>query len=167
MRWILRSKIHKATVTEANIDYIGSITIDEDLVDRVGLMIGEKVLVVSNTSGARLETYVIRGERGSGVICINGAAAHLIKKGEEVIVIGFELSDTPIDPTPSPISPQPSAPAPALATHPLLRQGDLSWRNFMDSGGGHAFSTLKIDVCRDPSGLTMRRARCSRRGRTG
>ena len=98
MRWILRSKIHKATVTEANIDYIGSITVDEDLIDRVGLMVGEKVLVVSNTSGARLETYVIRGERGSGVICVNGAAAHLIKKGEDVIIIGFELSDSPIDP---------------------------------------------------------------------
>src|SRR5271165_636014 len=81
MRWMLRSKIHKATVTDANLLYEGSITIDQELIERVGLLPGEKVLVVSNTSGARLETYVIAGERGSGVICINGAAAHLIKKG--------------------------------------------------------------------------------------
>ena len=98
MRWYLRSKIHKATVTEANIAYVGSITIDEDLLDHCGLDIGEKVLVVSNTSGARLETYTIRGERGSGVICVNGAAAHLIKQGEEIIVMGFELSDKRVEP---------------------------------------------------------------------
>ncbi|RME74766.1 MAG: aspartate 1-decarboxylase [Chloroflexi bacterium] len=98
MRWVLRSKIHKATVTEANVNYIGSITIDEDLLERVGLWPGEKVLVVSNTSGARLETYVITGERGSGVICLNGAAAHLIKAGEEVIIMGFELTDEPLQP---------------------------------------------------------------------
>ncbi len=98
MRWFLRSKIHRATVTEANLDYIGSATIDEDLVDKVGLMIGEKVLVVDNTNGARLETYVIRGERGSGTICMNGAAAHLIHPGDQVIIMGFELSDTPITP---------------------------------------------------------------------
>jgi aspartate 1-decarboxylase len=99
MRWYLRSKIHKAIVTEANVDYVGSITIDEDLLDQSGLDIGEKVLVVSNTSGARLETYTIRGARGSGVMCVNGAAAHLIKKGEEIIVMGFELSDKRIEPT--------------------------------------------------------------------
>ncbi len=98
MRWFLRSKIHRATVTEANLDYIGSATIDEDLVDKVGLKIGEKVLVVDNTNGARLETYVIRGERGSGTICMNGAAAHLIHPGDQVIIMGFELSDTPITP---------------------------------------------------------------------
>ncbi len=96
MRWMLRSKIHKATVTDANLLYEGSITIDKELIERVGLLPGEKVLVVSNTSGARLETYVIAGERGSGVICINGAAAHLIKQGEEVIIMGFELTDSPI-----------------------------------------------------------------------
>lgn len=96
MRWLLRSKIHKATVTEANVAYVGSITIDADLLERVGLWPGEKVLVVSNTSGARLETYVIRGEPGSGAIRMNGAAAHLIKPGEEVIIMGFELSDTPV-----------------------------------------------------------------------
>ncbi len=93
MRWFLRSKIHKATVTDAKVEYVGSITIDEDLIERAGFLPGEKVLVASNTSGARLETYVIVGERGSGVICINGAAAHRIKAGEEIIVMGFELSE--------------------------------------------------------------------------
>lgn len=98
MRWVMRSKIHKAVITEANLNYIGSITIDSELLDRVGLWEGEKVLVVSNTSGARLETYVIVGEPGSGVICMNGAAAHLVKAGEEVIIMGFELTDKPIEP---------------------------------------------------------------------
>lgn len=94
---VLSSKIHKATVTEANLSYIGSVTIDEELLEKAGLWIGQKVLIVSNTSGARLETYTLRGERGSGVICINGAAAHLIKEGEEIIIIGFALSETPIE----------------------------------------------------------------------
>ncbi len=97
MRWFLRSKIHKARVTEANVDYIGSITIDEELIEKAGLLPGEKVLVVSNTSGERLETYVIAGERGSGMICMNGAAALVIKKGEEIIIMGFELSDNPVE----------------------------------------------------------------------
>ena len=98
MRWVLRSKIHKAVVTEANVDYIGSITIDADLLDRVGIWPGEKVLVTSNTSGARLETYAITGERGSGTIQMNGAAAHRIKAGEEIIIMAFELTDQPITP---------------------------------------------------------------------
>ncbi len=97
MRWFLRSKLHKATVTEADLHYVGSITIDADLIDQSGLHVGEKVLVVSNTTGSRLETYVIPGERGSGGIGINGAAAHLIGVGEEIIVMGFELSDTPVE----------------------------------------------------------------------
>ena len=96
MRWVLRSKIHKARVTDANLEYFGSITIDEDLTEKAGFLPGEKVLVVSNTSGARLETYVLAGQRGSGTICINGAATHLIKAGEEIIVMGFELTDSPI-----------------------------------------------------------------------
>jgi len=96
MRWVLRSKIHKATVTDADLQYIGSITIDQDLADMVGFWPGEKVLVASNTTGVRLETYVIPGKRGSGVICMNGAAAHLIHKGEEVIIMGFELTDSPV-----------------------------------------------------------------------
>ncbi len=98
MRWFLRSKIHKAIVTEADVSYVGSITIDEALLEKVDLQPGEKVLVVSNTSGARLQTYVIVGARGSGQICMNGAAAHLIRAGEEIIIMGFELSDSPITP---------------------------------------------------------------------
>jgi aspartate 1-decarboxylase len=94
----MRSKIHKAIVTQADLDYVGSITIDESLLDAVGLWPGEKVLVVSNTSGARLETYTIAGERGSGEICVNGAAAHLIGEGEEIIIIGFELAEEPVKP---------------------------------------------------------------------
>src|SRR5438477_12592089 len=96
MRWFLRSKIHKATVTEARLDYIGSITIDLDLSRKAGFLPGEKVLVASNTTGRRLETYVIVGAKGSGIICMNGAAAHLIKVGEEIIVMGFELANKTI-----------------------------------------------------------------------
>lgn len=96
MRWVMRSKIHNATVTEANLAYVGSITIDEDLLDQCGMWPGEKVLVVSNTSGARLETYTIAGERGTGAMCVNGAAAHLIAQGEQIIVMGFELTDKPV-----------------------------------------------------------------------
>lgn len=99
MRFVLRSKIHKATVTEANINYIGSITVDEALIEKAGFWVGEKVLVVSNISGVRLETYVIAGLRNSGIICMNGASAKLIKKGEEIIIMGFELTDKPIKST--------------------------------------------------------------------
>ena len=97
MRWMLRSKIHQATVTEADLKYVGSITIDEELMEMVGLLPGERVLVVSNTSGARLETYTIPGPRGSGAIHMNGAAAHLIKKGDEIIIMGFELTERPVE----------------------------------------------------------------------
>ena len=96
MRWIMRSKLHNAVVTQANLAYVGSITIDEDLLDAVGLWPGEKVLVVSNTSGARLETYTIAGLRGAREVCMNGAAAHLIGEGEQIIVMGFELVDRPL-----------------------------------------------------------------------
>ena len=96
MKFILSSKIHKANVTEADLNYIGSITIDEALMEKAGLLPGEKVMVVSNTTGSRLETYVITGKRGSGIICMNGASAHLIKKGEEIIIMGFELTDKPV-----------------------------------------------------------------------
>lgn len=95
MRWMLRSKIHKAKVTKADINYIGSITIDEKLLEKAGIRSGEKVLVASNTSGVRLETYTIAGKKG--VVCMNGASARLIKKGEEVIIMGFELTDKPIE----------------------------------------------------------------------
>jgi aspartate 1-decarboxylase len=96
MRWVLHAKIHKATVTEANLGYVGSITIDEALLEKTGLWPGEKVQVVDNTNGARLETYIIKGERDSGVICMNGAAAHLVKAGDEIIVMGYELRDAPL-----------------------------------------------------------------------
>ena len=98
MRFVLRSKIHKATVTESDLNYVGSITIDLDLMKRAGFWPKEKVLVVSNTTGKRLETYVIPGKENSGIICMNGASSHLIKKGEEVIIMGFELVDKPIKP---------------------------------------------------------------------
>lgn len=98
LRELLQSKIHKATVTGADVAYIGSITIDQDLLDRIDLWPGQKVTVVSNTSGNRLETYVIAGPRKSGMICINGAAALLIKKDEEVIIFSYALSDRQITP---------------------------------------------------------------------
>ncbi len=96
LRELLQSKIHKATITGADLSYIGSITIDQALLDHIDLWPGQKVTVVSNTSGHRLETYVIAGERDSGMVCINGAAALLIKKGEEVIIFSYALSDRPI-----------------------------------------------------------------------
>ncbi len=98
MRWMLRSKIHNATVTRAEIDYVGSISIDRALIDRAGLRVGEKVLVVDLTNGARVETYIIHAESGSGEIGMNGAAAHLIKEGDRVIIMGFELTDKQIEP---------------------------------------------------------------------
>ena len=98
MKFFLCSKIHKATVTDADLAYIGSITIDRTLMEKAGFERGEKVLVVSNTTGARLETYVIEGEADSGTICMNGASAHVIKRGEEIIIMGFALSETPIEP---------------------------------------------------------------------
>ncbi|MBT7902930.1 aspartate 1-decarboxylase [Candidatus Woesearchaeota archaeon] len=99
MKQMLRSKIHKAIVTEADLSYVGSITIDEQLMELAGLLEYEKVLVVDNTNGSRLETYVISGTRGSGQICMNGAAAHLIKKRDEIIIMSFELMDFVKKPT--------------------------------------------------------------------
>lgn len=93
-RTMMKSKIHRATVTEANLDYVGSVTIDRDLMDAADLLPNEKVQIVDNTNGARLETYVIEGARGSGVIGINGAAAHLVQPGDNVILISYaELED--------------------------------------------------------------------------
>jgi aspartate 1-decarboxylase len=88
---MMNGKIHRATVTEANLNYVGSITIDEDLLDAVGMIANEKVQIVNNNNGARLETYIIPGERGSGVICLNGAAARLVQKGDIVIIISYAL----------------------------------------------------------------------------
>ena len=86
---MLKSKLHRATVTEADMDYEGSITIDRDLMDQAGLLIYEQVDVLDITNGNRLTTYVIEGERGSGKICINGAAAHLVRKGDLVIICAY------------------------------------------------------------------------------
>ena len=99
MRIFLRSKLHKATVTEARLDYVGSVTIDRDLMEQADILPFEKVLIVDTTNGARLETYAIVGERGSGCICINGAAAHLVRPGDEVIIMTFEMLPAPRTPT--------------------------------------------------------------------
>jgi aspartate 1-decarboxylase len=95
---LLKSKIHRATVTEANVDYIGSITIDRDLIDRSGLLLNELVHVWNVDNGQRFETYVLEGERGSGTICVNGAAAHRVETGHRVIITAFVLTDEPIIP---------------------------------------------------------------------
>ena len=86
---VLKSKIHRVTVTEARLDYIGSITIDEDLMDASGIIAGERVYIVNNNNGERLDTYVIKGERGSGVICLNGAAARKVQPGDFVIIMSY------------------------------------------------------------------------------
>ena len=98
MRTVLKSKIHRAWVTDANPDYIGSILIDEDLMDRVDLWNFEKVLVCDVTNGNRFETYAIPGERGSGVCSVQGAAAHLSATGNCLIIMSFEMTEEPVDP---------------------------------------------------------------------
>lgn len=86
---VLKSKIHRVTVTESRLDYIGSITIDEDLLDAAGILPGERVFIVNNNNGERLDTYTIPGERGSGVICLNGAAARKVQPGDIVIIMAY------------------------------------------------------------------------------
>lgn len=93
LRMMMNSKIHRAQVTEANLNYIGSITIDQDTMDAVGLLANEKVHIVNNNNGARLETYTIAGERGSGVICLNGAAARLVQPNDIVIIMSYVYVD--------------------------------------------------------------------------
>ena len=90
---IMKSKIHCARVTEANLNYMGSITIDEDLMDAANLIAGEKVAIVDNNNGERFETYIIKGERGSGCICLNGAAARKVQVGDIVIIMSYALMD--------------------------------------------------------------------------
>ncbi|MGC5324600.1 aspartate 1-decarboxylase [Brevibacillus sp. SYSU BS000544] len=90
-RTMMKSKIHRATVTEANLNYVGSITIDKNILEAVDLLPNEKVQIVNNNNGARLETYVIEGEPGSGVICLNGAAARLVQPGDVVIIIAYAM----------------------------------------------------------------------------
>jgi aspartate 1-decarboxylase len=93
IRHMLKSKIHRATVTEARVDYVGSITIDSDLMERADILPHEKVLVADIDNGVRLETYAIEGPPGSGVVCMNGAAAHLVEKGHKVIIMSFASYD--------------------------------------------------------------------------
>lgn len=90
-RTMLGGKIHRATVTEADLNYVGSITVDQDLLDAAGICVNEKVAIVNNNNGERLETYTIPGKRGSGVVCLNGAAARLVQKGDIVIIMSYVM----------------------------------------------------------------------------
>lgn len=90
---VIKSKIHRVTVTGADLNYIGSITIDQDLMDAAGIVEGERVYIVDNNNGERLDTYAIPGERGSGVICLNGAAARKVQKGDIVIIMAYGIID--------------------------------------------------------------------------
>ena len=94
-RTLLGGKIHRATVTQADLNYVGSITVDEDLLDAAGILVNEKVQIVNNNNGARLETYTIAGQRGSGVICLNGAAARLVQPGDVVIIMSYVVLSEP------------------------------------------------------------------------
>jgi aspartate 1-decarboxylase len=97
MRCLLRAKIHRVVITDADPEYVGSITIDDDLLWKADIWPGEKVLVADVDNGARFETYVVRGKAGSGTVCVNGSAARLVKKGDKVIIMAFEYTDAPIE----------------------------------------------------------------------
>ncbi len=103
LRSFLKSKLHRMVVTQAELDYMGSITIDRDLMDITGLLQNEKVLVADIDTGNRFETYVLEGERGSGIICINGAAANLCDPGDRVIILQFAWIDMDKEPVPAPV----------------------------------------------------------------
>jgi aspartate 1-decarboxylase len=133
-RTMLKSKIHRATVTQADLHYVGSVTVDEDLMDAADLLAGEQVAIVDVTNGARLETYVIAGPRGSGVIGINGAAAHLVHPGDLVILISYAQMDD----------------ATARAYRPRVVHVDTGNRT--------------IEVGADPAGAVDGMADCLRRG---
>ncbi|MGM8365368.1 aspartate 1-decarboxylase [Virgibacillus sp. W0181] len=90
-RTLMKAKIHRARITEANLNYVGSVTIDESILEKVDILPHEKVQIVNNNNGARLETYVIPGERGSGVVCLNGAAARLVQKDDIIIIIAYAI----------------------------------------------------------------------------
>jgi len=90
---VVKSKIHRVRVTEANLNYIGSITIDEDLIDAANIIANEKVFIVDNNNGERFETYVIKGERGSGMVCLNGAAARKVQPGDIIIIMAYATMD--------------------------------------------------------------------------
>ncbi|GAA2519012.1 aspartate 1-decarboxylase [Pilimelia columellifera] len=136
-RTMFKSKIHRATVTQADLNYVGSVTVDEDLMDAADLLPGEQVAIVDVTNGARLETYVIAGRRGSGVIGINGAAAHLVQPGDLVILISYAQMDEATSRAYKPLvvhvdadnnilelGEDPAAAVPGMAGD--LRRGDLS-----------------------------------------
>ena len=93
LRTLLNGKIHHATVTEADLNYVGSVTIDQDILDAANIAVHEKVQIVNNNNGARFETYTIAGQRGSGVICLNGAAARMVQTGDVVIIMSYALMD--------------------------------------------------------------------------
>lgn len=93
IRTLLGGKIHRATVTEANLNYVGSITIDVELLDAAGILVNEKVAIVNNNNGERFETYTIAGERGSGIVCLNGAAARKVQAGDIVIIMNYVMMD--------------------------------------------------------------------------
>ena len=93
IRTLLGGKIHRATVTQANLNYVGSITIDVDLLDAAGILVNEKVAIVNNNNGERFETYTIAGERGSGIVCLNGAAARKVQAGDIVIIMNYVMMD--------------------------------------------------------------------------
>ncbi|MBP1969585.1 aspartate 1-decarboxylase [Virgibacillus natechei] len=90
-RTMMKAKIHRARVTEANLNYVGSVTVDESILEQVDILPHEKVQIVNNNNGARLETYIIPGEKGSGIICLNGAAARLVQKGDTVIIVSYAI----------------------------------------------------------------------------
>ena len=94
-RTLLGGKIHRATVTEADLNYVGSITVDQDLLDAAGICVNEKVAIVNNNNGERFETYTIAGKRGNGVVCLNGAAARLVQKGDIVIIMSYVMLSEP------------------------------------------------------------------------
>ena len=93
---MLKGKIHRATVVQAELDYVGSITVDQDLLDAAGILEYEKVQIVDVNNGSRFDTYTLPGKRGSGIIAVNGAAAHLVNEGDLVIIMAYELVDEPI-----------------------------------------------------------------------
>ncbi len=139
MRTMLKSKIHRATVTQADLHYVGSVTVDEDLMDAADLLAGEQVAIVDVTNGARLETYVIPGQRGSGVLGINGAAAHLVHPDDLVILISYGMMDSAdakaFIPTVVHVDAQnrvvdlgtdPATPPPGVAGNDLVRGDDVT-----------------------------------------
>jgi aspartate 1-decarboxylase len=93
IRYMLKSKVHRAVVTDADLNYVGSITLDKDLMDAADIIANEKVTIVNNNNGERFETYVIEGERGSGIVCLNGAAARLVQRGDIVIILTYTILD--------------------------------------------------------------------------